>query len=148
MTRINYDERSLNSDDDVSSDGKSEGGDDYEFDYENSANSVVQPAQKSTGKGWIGKNNAQVNRQTGDSRSLLSNFTAFHWSIIKDLVPSWPKTLSSSMPTNPTIKPAPVYSKQPEGIVFGTLKNYQLTGIEFLRQMYDNGAGCILGDEM
>ncbi|THY64205.1 hypothetical protein D6C99_00299 [Aureobasidium pullulans] len=38
-------------------------------------------------------------------------------------------------------------SKQPAGVV-ATMKPYQLTGLSFLANMYENAMPCILGDEM
>ncbi|KAJ6486071.1 P-loop containing nucleoside triphosphate hydrolase protein [Mycena vitilis] len=37
---------------------------------------------------------------------------------------------------------------QPQLIVGGEMKEYQLAGLSFLAHMYDNGINCILGDEM
>ncbi|KAJ6623193.1 P-loop containing nucleoside triphosphate hydrolase protein [Mycena sp. CBHHK59/15] len=37
---------------------------------------------------------------------------------------------------------------QPELVVGGEMKEYQLTGLSFLAHMYHNGINCILGDEM
>ncbi|KAJ6541806.1 P-loop containing nucleoside triphosphate hydrolase protein [Mycena capillaripes] len=37
---------------------------------------------------------------------------------------------------------------QPELIVGGEMKEYQLAGLSFLAHMYNNGINCILGDEM
>ncbi|KAJ7455925.1 P-loop containing nucleoside triphosphate hydrolase protein [Mycena galericulata] len=58
-------------------------------------------------------------------------------------------TLNKEM-ANDTTPPLPKqdFVVQPDLIVGGEMKEYQLAGLSFLAHMYHNGINCILGDEM
>lgn len=44
-------------------------------------------------------------------------------------------------------RPPPVES-QPEGITGGVMRDYQLSGLRWLTERYNDGVNTILGDEM
>ncbi|KAJ7665099.1 P-loop containing nucleoside triphosphate hydrolase protein [Mycena polygramma] len=68
---------------------------------------------------------------------VSSNPTAFFSHLIKEMEDSATAPL-----------PRHDFVAQPELIVGGEMKEYQLAGLSFLAHMYDNGINCILGDEM
>lgn len=58
----------------------------------------------------------------------------------------WPKALDDKQGAK--MQDEIALTKQPKGIVNGTMKSYQLAGLSYMQNMAKNGAGCILGDEM
>ncbi|KAJ7762395.1 P-loop containing nucleoside triphosphate hydrolase protein [Mycena maculata] len=81
-----------------------------------------------------------------------------HWlyanrELFEPLLPShqngfFPKLIEEM--ANGATPPLPMqnFVVQPELIVGGEMKEYQLAGLSFLAHMYHNGINCILGDEM
>jgi SNF2 family DNA or RNA helicase len=68
---------------------------------------------------------------------LPSHATSFFQNLIKEMA-------------HDATPPLPMHEfvMQPELIVGGEMKQYQLEGLSFLAHMYHNGISCILGDEM
>jgi SNF2 family DNA or RNA helicase len=82
----------------------------------------------------------------GQSKKKLSSYVKTHYDVLGKLVGKWPKSLDDKQKAK--IEKEIVIEVQPKGIVNGTMKSYQLTGLAYMQNMAMNGAGCILGDEM
>lgn len=87
-----------------------------------------------------------ISPEIAQGRKRLASYVKSHYDVLGKLMGKWPKSLDENQGKQ---LPTPiVIAKQPKGIVNGTLKSYQLKGLEFLQNMAYSGAGCILGDEM
>ncbi|KAF7347362.1 ISWI chromatin-remodeling complex ATPase ISW2 [Mycena venus] len=82
------------------------------------------------------------------------NWLYAHRTLFEPLLPNNPNAFFShlvqEMAGKVATPPLPMreFVVQPELIVGGEMKEYQLAGLSFLAHMYHNGVNCILGDEM
>lgn len=100
--------------------------------------------------------NTRPTAAPGQSRRELEakrdQFLRVHANVYLPVLPTANKvaTLLRDVHPGTVLKEAAPFRRipQPVGIVAGTLKEYQLSGLSFLAYMHDNGMNCILADEM
>mmetsp|Transcript_29170 Transcript_29170/g.56796 ORF Transcript_29170/g.56796 Transcript_29170/m.56796 type:complete len:1721 (-) Transcript_29170:714-5876(-) len=102
------------------------------------------------------KHNAKMNKTKAEMRKRRARFMALQREFIAPFVPdkilnALPK-LSDEEKEAMHIAAVDVEAdpavKQPKSIVYGTMRPYQLKGIEWMLYMYENNTNMILGDEM